>query len=327
MKVKQAFEQIQQDYFVYQETGKLLPQTTHPSGIENGLQMLDVKKGQRVLEIGTGSGYSTALLATLVGETGHVVSVDIEPDLTLRAQEKLSMYSWVKCVTGDGREGYEPASPYDRIIAWATPTHFPDSWKNQIVESGVIVTPSKVLSLPHCTVMVRFHHSSGNLRGDLVKPEGYIMMASEPVTDFELYGPKSHADVVEEGNDPYWVGSFWMEGIKHEEWIKKFLQSEPNSSPFQENGEEIRPYLLGTQPEGFTFANRYGKYWTGYSSPKGFALVSYRDPKQWIVTDQKHVEVLQNWWSDWEKMNKPSYESLQPFMENGQVKVRINQDV
>jgi protein-L-isoaspartate(D-aspartate) O-methyltransferase len=200
MKVKQAFQQIDQDYYVLQENGNMLPQTTRAGAIENGLCMLDVQKGQRVLEIGTGSGYSSALLALLVGKMGQVVSMDIDPKLTQRAKHKLSAYSWVTCVTGDGREGYESTAPYDRIIAWTTPDYFPNSWIDQLKENGFIVAPFRVLDIVQCTVMVRFKNIDSTLQGDLVRPEGYIPMTSEPVVDFDLFGPEAQADVVGEGD-------------------------------------------------------------------------------------------------------------------------------
>lgn len=79
--------------------------------------MLQVQTGHNILEIGTGSGFSTALLATLVGYTGTVVSIDIDLQLTERAKKKLVAYDHIICVTGDGRNGFDPYRPYDRIIA------------------------------------------------------------------------------------------------------------------------------------------------------------------------------------------------------------------
>jgi protein-L-isoaspartate(D-aspartate) O-methyltransferase len=322
MNVKEAVEQVNQDYYMLQENGKMLTQTTRPQAIENGLLMLDVQKGQRVLEIGTGSGYSTALLATLVGDTGQVVSVDIEPSLTQRAQFKLSDFPWVKCVTGDGRDGYPFSAPYDRIIAWTTPDEFPVYWKIQLNESGLIVAPFQVFPVVQSTVMVRFRNTNGNLQGDLVGAGSYIPMSLEPVVEF--FGPEIHADLVGKGDDPFWAGSLWMKKAKNEEWIGKFSQSQPKSSPFQENGEDIRAYLLAMQPVGYTFAHHPEQgYWIGYSSLDGFALASFRQSGKWIVSDDEHAGVLCSWWNDWEQLGKPSYEQLKAFIVDGQVKVEL----
>jgi protein-L-isoaspartate O-methyltransferase len=72
-----------------------------------------------VLEIGTGSGYNAALLAHVVGETGAVVSVDIDADIAADARERLAAcgVSQVTVCCGDGGLGWSEHAPYDRIIA------------------------------------------------------------------------------------------------------------------------------------------------------------------------------------------------------------------
>jgi protein-L-isoaspartate(D-aspartate) O-methyltransferase len=79
----------------------------------------------RVMEIGTGTGYAGALLAEMVGPDGHVVSIDIDPSLTDRA-DKLHAergVSSIKLVTADGHQGAVEHGPYDVILGWATPRH------------------------------------------------------------------------------------------------------------------------------------------------------------------------------------------------------------
>jgi protein-L-isoaspartate(D-aspartate) O-methyltransferase len=321
--VKEAFDRIDKDYYMLQENGDLLTQTTNPQAIENGLNMLDLQSGQRILEIGTGSGYSTALLATLVGASGKVVSVDIDPTITDRAKQKLSDFNWVSCITGDGREGFGDSAPYDRIIAWTTPNMFPQSWINQIKENAFIVAPFQVLDIPLCTVMVRVKKINGSLEGDLVSEEGYIQMTSEPIENFDLYGPKSQADIVGEGDDPYWVGSNWMKKSEEsEKWIKGFLEADPMSSTLNGTGQDIRAYLLALKPEGITFAFRPDDgVWIGYSTPHGFALISHRNPNQWIFSDSQHTEVLQSWWENWENSGKPSYGQVKPILKDSKVEL------
>lgn len=326
MTIEQVMELVDEDYYVRKEDGKLLTQTTAKKAIANGLGMLNAQKGQRILEIGTGSGYSTALLANLVGKKGKVVSIDIDPKLTVRAQQKLVKYTWIECITGDGRYGNKKAAPYDRIIAWTTPDTFPDEWRKQIAEKGVIVAPFHVLSIANSTLMVRLKNNNGVLKGDLVGPEGYIPMTSEPVVNF--FGPEIHADVMGKEEDPFWAGSYWMKALENEEWNRKFLQAQPEESPFkEESGQDIRAYLLGKNPEGYTFAFHpmYG-FWVGFSSSNGFALVSYHQSNQWIITDQYHAEVLQAWWQDWENSGKPSYEDLKPQLIDNTIKVKLKNE-
>ncbi|WP_051271084.1 protein-L-isoaspartate O-methyltransferase family protein [Shimazuella kribbensis] len=325
MKVSQAIERVNKDYYMLQKDGTLLTQTTRPQAIADNLEMLDVQEGQKVLEIGTGSGYSTALLATLVGESGKVVSIDIDPKLTKRASEKLKDFEWVTCVTADGRFGYDNCAPYDRIIAWTTPDNFPNSWTNQIEEDGLIVTPFQVMDIVQSTVMVRFKKMDGSLSGDLVRPEGYIPMTSEPVVDFDRFGPESQADIVGEGEEPFWIGAHWMkDGQVKEEWKERFLKVKATSSPFREDGQAIRAYLLATHSEGYTFAFRpEDGDWIGYSTANGFALVSFRQPNRWIISDDEHTMVLEKWWVTWVGIGKPSYESIQPILMKDQVKLSL----
>lgn len=84
------------------------------------LRALDVETGLRVLEIGTGSGYSTALLAELVGSNGLVVTIDIDPPVTERAASLLSRRVTRTCTPRPGMVDVagDPAPPYDRVVAW-----------------------------------------------------------------------------------------------------------------------------------------------------------------------------------------------------------------
>ena len=85
------------------------------------LQQLGLGAGMNVLEIGTASGYNAALIKHVLGEHGHVTSLEIDRDLAEQARENLysAGYSDVPVVNRDGVSGYEPRAQYDRIIATA----------------------------------------------------------------------------------------------------------------------------------------------------------------------------------------------------------------
>ncbi|TCP65549.1 protein-L-isoaspartate(D-aspartate) O-methyltransferase [Baia soyae] len=326
-RIDQAFQHIDRDAFVLREDGSQVTQSTANFAIRSGLEMLDVQEGDRVLEIGTGSGFSGALLSQLVGLRGSVVSVDIEPELTKRARElcKKNNIHNTLFITGDGRDGYDSQKPYDRIIAWTTPPEFPDTWKNQIRENGIIVAPFRVLPIARGTVTVRLRNEGGVLHGEGVSGDGYIMMSSEPVKDISLSGEKIHAGLVGDEDHPVWASSEWMnKEISGQEWAEVFYRSQLETSPFEESGGDIRAYLLGTNPDGFTYAFHpdYG-YWIGYSSPGGFAFVCDHEPNQWMISDPEHAGVLKGWWDDWNDLGRPSYEQLQPFFVGNQVKVKL----
>ncbi len=104
------------------------------------LQSLAVQEGDRVLEVGTGSGYQAALLACLAAE---VVTIERIPDLALSAQQRLRELGLtnVQVVVGDGSLGYSSSAPYHRIIAACAAPAVPAALVDQLVEGGRLVVP------------------------------------------------------------------------------------------------------------------------------------------------------------------------------------------
>jgi protein-L-isoaspartate(D-aspartate) O-methyltransferase len=86
-----AIHHVARDRYLRTQDGRQLPQTSRPELIATMLRLLDVQPDHQVLEVGTGSGYSTALLAHLVGPGGQVISLDIDPELVTRASRLLAL--------------------------------------------------------------------------------------------------------------------------------------------------------------------------------------------------------------------------------------------
>jgi len=103
-------------------------------------QLLELKPGEKVLEIGTGSGYQAAILAEL---TDQVFTVEIIPELARRAEGTLRRlgYSHVQVKTADGYFGWEEHAPYDAIIVTAAPDHVPQPLIQQLQDGGRLVIP------------------------------------------------------------------------------------------------------------------------------------------------------------------------------------------
>lgn len=110
-----------------------------PTVMAGMLEVLDLQPGQRVLEIGTGTGYNAALLCHRVGAS-NVVSVELHPELAETARTALaSIGLHPTIVVGDGATASSPGELFDRIIATASVDHIPPAWIDQLVPDGALV--------------------------------------------------------------------------------------------------------------------------------------------------------------------------------------------
>ena len=115
---------------------------SQPGVVTRMTEWLDVKDGQRILEIGTGSGWQSAILSYLVG-SGNVYSIERHPELVKFAQQNLKKLNIdnVHVILGDGSIGYSQAAPYDRIIITAACSEIPLPLIEQLSENGLILAP------------------------------------------------------------------------------------------------------------------------------------------------------------------------------------------
>jgi protein-L-isoaspartate(D-aspartate) O-methyltransferase len=103
-------------------------------------ELLELQPGDRVLEIGTGSGYQAAVLAEI---TDKVYTIEIIPELAERAQQTFDRldYDQIEAKHADGYWGWEEAAPFDAIIVTAAPDHIPQPLVNQLADGGKMVIP------------------------------------------------------------------------------------------------------------------------------------------------------------------------------------------
>lgn len=107
------------------------------------VEALDLKKGQKVLEIGSGSGYHAAIVAKLVGEKGHVYTVERFKNLAEKAKGNLknANISNVTVETGDGSEGLIKYAPYNRIYVTCAAPDIPKPLIDQLKKGGKLMVP------------------------------------------------------------------------------------------------------------------------------------------------------------------------------------------
>ncbi len=140
------------------------------------LEALAVRRGQRVLEIGVGTGYNAALLNQLVGAEGEVVSVEVQEDVAAEARRHLAAagHGRVEVVVGDGYQGYVARAPYDRIIATASVSDIPRAWRDQLRGDGLLAVPLRLR--PSAQVVATFRRVGGQLESVAVVPGGFMAL-------------------------------------------------------------------------------------------------------------------------------------------------------
>ncbi|HEU5378469.1 MAG TPA: hypothetical protein VFV38_23850 [Ktedonobacteraceae bacterium] len=122
------------------EIGNPTSSSSAPAIMAQMLEVACLSADQRILEIGTGTGYNAALLALLVGSPRQVTTIEVEDDLAHLARGRLDRVigPGVHVVAGDGFLGYAPDAPYDRILATASTHRILLEWLDQLREGGII---------------------------------------------------------------------------------------------------------------------------------------------------------------------------------------------
>ncbi|MGH3874601.1 MAG: methyltransferase, FxLD system [Pseudonocardiaceae bacterium] len=155
--------------------GVAVSSASAPGVVAGMLEQLDVAPGDRVLEIGAGTGYNAALLAHLVGPAGRVTTIDIDSEVVRGARECLANAGCpdVPVFCGDGEFGYPDHAPYDRIVVTAGAWDLPPAWVDQLAPGGRLVVPLRMRGL---TRSIAFEREDGYWRSRSIEECGFIPM-------------------------------------------------------------------------------------------------------------------------------------------------------
>ncbi len=164
--------------FIRWEEGIPTSSSSQPKMMALMMEQLGLQPGNRVLEIGAGTGYNAAILAHVAGDNGSVITMDIDQDIVDEAAENLSEagYDQVKVMCGDGFEGFPEGRPYDRISVTVGAYDMSPHWVDQLGERGVIVVP---LWFRGFSLSVALEKRAAELRGLSVTPCLFIPLRGE----------------------------------------------------------------------------------------------------------------------------------------------------
>ena len=278
------------------EGGIPISSSSQPAIMAIMLEQLGLEPGHRVLEIGAGTGYNAALMARIVGDTGLVVTMDIDEDIVVAAIQHLSAagFDKVQVVYADGGFGYPDAAPYDRIILTVGAWDIVPEWQQQLGRGGRLLLPLSIgasyqlsvafeqaddhlesVSVKYCGFML--------LRGALAGPEWYVPIGPKPGLsiggdDREMVDPDAiHGLLTGTGTDlptGVWAstGETQFGGLGL--WL---ALNQPGLSTLHAEGEQsesvVVPWLFRVDSGGWKAA------WArALLGPQGMAVVT-RDPR------------------------------------------------
>lgn len=183
-RVLQAMSEVKRHLFIPREFRKACdPYGDHPCHIGSGqtisqpfivaymIERMELSPSQRVLEIGTGSGYAAAVLCSMGMD---VSSIEILPELAAHARRELAGTS-VRLRTGDGNMGWPEMSPFDRVIVSCSPEEIPHNLTEQLNNGGKMILP--LGSYMQRLVIVEKEKGNISLKNDL--PVRFVPMVSD----------------------------------------------------------------------------------------------------------------------------------------------------
>ncbi|MEV5881419.1 ATP-grasp peptide maturase system methyltransferase [Streptomyces sp. NPDC052020] len=239
-------------------TGVPTSSSTDPTTVVNMIEALDLTAEHRALEIGTGTGYSTALMCHYLGED-NVTTVEVDPQVAARADaalETVGYSTWT--VTGDGLLGHPRRAPYDRVISTCAVRRIPYTWVRQTRPGGIVL--STVGSWPWGTGLAKLTvGDDGTAEGAIIGRSSFMQARAQAMTP--LAGDLSARAAYADDDRPALVSPLILE-----EWVPAFLAqlAAPGVQLVCVTRSDDAPsrYLFDPERESFAEFIADGESWT-----------------------------------------------------------------
>ncbi|NEC11533.1 methyltransferase domain-containing protein [Streptomyces sp. SID8014] len=317
-----AAEAIPERHYTHHEGRGPTPHRSNPLVIHRELTTLDVHAGMNVAELGTGSGYSGALLAELVGPNGTVTSLDIDDYLVRWASliHHERGLGNIRCHTADGTAGFPERAPYDRLVAWCTPPLLPQVWVDQVTDGGLIVAPLPIAPVPNMTVVATIRVNGGEPVVEAVATGGYIEATASPKTDLDLPGRWVDWELRvpalawisiawRQEDDPLHTGARTVLGR-----LLKDAHTEPYDGP-EVDWPSWRTFAAALGDHRLTMAGLTPDLWAiGHATATTAAVIQQDGTILADRPDSPSLTVLRGWLKQWEEAGRPAPETYTPAL-------------
>ncbi|QSY51107.1 MULTISPECIES: hypothetical protein [Streptomyces] len=319
--VAQAAARVPERHYTHNEARGETIHRTNPTFVRRDLSFLDVEAGMRVLEIGTGSGLTGGLLAELVGRTGHVVSLDIDPFLTRWANHIHDTRGLgnIRCHTVNGTDGFPEKAPFHRLGAWCTPPRLPKTWVEQVNDGGLIVATLPIAPVPNLVVGTTIRITDGRPYVERVFPGAYIETASSPRSTFAV--PPRWVDWENRVPATSWISVAWRD---EDDWKNSAAHATldrlldlGHTERYQ--GEAIdwsslRLWLAATGTRLTMTELAEDVPGLGHSTRHSVAVIQEDGTILADSTDSGSLTVLRGWLAAWENAGRPGLDAYTPTL-------------
>jgi protein-L-isoaspartate(D-aspartate) O-methyltransferase len=287
------------------ERGVTVSSSSAPVVMALMLETLELGPGHRVLEIGAGTGFNAALIGDLVGPSGRVVTLDIDPEICAVARGNLRQVGDrpVEVVCADGGYGYAPAAPYNRIIVTVGSAELFPHWLEQLAPGGLIAAP---LSLRGCHVTVTFRREGDRLISRTILPLEWVSLRG----DFARSDPlRLRGGWAVQAENPAGLEAGLLEPLLNARATPRPDLLRPLSGEQLAFSGGLPLFLAGADPRSLTLVRRSSAGYTGMRASAlfdpagpGIAAVSWEGdwrPDCWGIGSPAVLDGLAEYLAEW----------------------------